>query len=370
MLEGRDRVGGRVWSVPFAGATAERGAEFVMPEYAVMRTLTDRFGLRLVRKGTLYGHREPRGVAGVTLDEVGEGLARVAGMPRRAGEDVAGALRRAGLVHGVREAIAARVEVSCTVAAGDLDESALHEGAGAFGDFATHTIEGGNDVLARALASELGDRLRLSAPVHEVHWGGDAVRVSGPGVEAAADRLVLAIPASVTDEIGFDPPLPPAKRRALADVRVGHAAKLFVRLSAPAPPSATLSVPERYWCYTQLGADGAPLPFVGAFAGTAEALAALAVQDGPERWLRSLAALRPDLALDPGEALVATWSDDPWVRGSYSARSTGSPLDTAALAAPVGPIVFAGEHTAGEWHGLMEGGLRSGIRAARQLLEA
>ncbi len=369
MLEARDRVGGRVWSVPFAGATAERGAEFVMPEYAVMRALVDRFGLSLVRKGTLYGHRQLRGVPGVTLSEVGEGLAQVAAMPRRAGEDVAAALRRAGLAPEVREAIASRVEVSCTVGADDLDESTLHEGAGAFGRFDTHTIEGGNDMLARALASELSERLRLSAPVHDVRWAGAGVRVSGPGVEAAADRLVLAVPASVIGEIVFDPPLPPAKRRALADVRFGEAAKLFVRLNAPAPPSATLSVPERYWCYTQLGADGQPLPFVGAFAGTARALDALAVHDGPGRWLRSLAALRPDLALDPGEALIATWSDDRWVRGSYSARSIGSPMDTAALVAPVGPIAFAGEHTAGEWHGLMEGGLRSGIRAARQLLD-
>jgi len=28
---------------------------------------------------------------------------------------------------------------------------------------------------------------------------------------------------------------------------------------------------------------------------------------------------------------------------------------------------YAGEHTAGEWHGLMEGALRSGLRAAADL---
>jgi monoamine oxidase len=57
-----------------------------------------------------------------------------------------------------------------------------------------------------------------------------------------------------------------------------------------------------------------------------------------------------------------------WPGGAYSARSLSSPLDDESLAAPVGPIAFAGEHTAGNWHGLMEGALRSGLRAAAQCL--
>jgi monoamine oxidase len=194
------------------------------------------------------------------------------------------------------------------------------------------------------------------------------VRVDGAGFEAAGDALVLAVPATVTEQIDFDPPLPAAKTRAIRSVCSGHAAKLFVRLRAAAEPSATLSVPERYWCYTQLGADGEPLPFVAAFAGTSAALRALRVTEGPERWLDSLAALRPDLSLDRSVTLLSQWDPDPWARGAYSARSARSPMDDAELGRRVGPIAFAGEHTAGQWHGLMEGALRSGTRAARELL--
>ena len=61
MLEARDRVGGRVWSVPFAGAVVERGAEFILPHDKTVIATADRLGLALVRKGTLYGNREPRG---------------------------------------------------------------------------------------------------------------------------------------------------------------------------------------------------------------------------------------------------------------------------------------------------------------------
>ncbi len=50
--------------------------------------------------------------------------------------------------------------------------------------------------------------------------------------------------------------------------------------------------------------------------------------------------------------------------------SATSPLDTDALRRSVGPLFFAGEHTAGAWHGLMEGALRSGARAAQELVQA
>ena len=87
-----------------------------------------------------------------------------------------------------------------------------------------------------------------------------------------------------------------------------------------------------------------------------------------ERWVAALLALRDDLDLDTEGALLSSWDDDPWVRGSYSARTTSSPLRDDDLAMPIGPLFFAGEHTAGEWHGLMEGALRSGSRAAEQVL--
>jgi monoamine oxidase len=166
----------------------------------------------------------------------------------------------------------------------------------------------------------------------------------------------------------FDPPLPDAIQQALAAVRYGQAAKLHVPLAAPAEPSAVLAVAGRYWTYTQLGADGAPAPFAASFAGSPGALARLRVDFGKSTWLASVAALRPELELAADGALLTTWQDDPWARGAYSAPSWASPLDSVELARPVGPLAFAGEHTAGQWHGLMEGALRSGLRAAKDTL--
>jgi monoamine oxidase len=209
--------------------------------------------------------------------------------------------------------------------------------------------------------------VHVGSPVESVVWSDHSVRLQGGGFEVDADAAVLAAPAKAVERIGFDPPLPPAKAIALAGVRYGQAAKLHVPLRSPFEPSAVLAVPDRYWTYTQLGPDGLPAGFAAAFAGTEGALERLHVGEGPEGWLEALAGLRPELDLEPEDATLTVWSDDPWTLGAYSAPSASSPLQTEELQRSVGPLAFAGEHTAGEWHGLMEGALRSGVRAAADL---
>ena len=83
---------------------------------------------------------------------------------------------------------------------------------------------------------------------------------------------------------------------------------------------------------------------------------------GRSAWLESLVALRPELALEPEAAVLSTWDDDPWAGAAYSISPP--PELTAALAEPVGPLRFAGEHVGGAFNGLMEGAIRSGRAAA------
>ena len=365
VLEARDRVGGRVHSTALPnGAVVELGAEFVLPGNDVVRDYADRLGLTLFEKGTLYGDRDPRGGPALTRAELQEGLAALSDPGQGS---VADALERRVGSPGARAAIGARVAVSTAYELDDQSAAVLAEGAAGFGDYPTFSIAGGNDGLARALASRL--RVELAAPVERIAWHGDGVVVTAGGDELTAAACVVATPAPHALAIAFDPPLPAWKRDALAAVHYGHAAKLHLPLAAAAPPSATLSVPGRFWIWTQNAPDGGPLPAASSFAGSPSALARLGVERGAADWLAAVRRLRPDLVLADAEPLLATWADDPWARGAYSAQSLSSPLDEEALARPLGPIAFAGEHTAGEWHGLMEGALRSGTRAAAQVRE-
>jgi monoamine oxidase len=346
VFEARDRVGGRVHSRTLDdGATIELGAEFILPGHDLLRATAERLKLPLYEKGTRYGDREPR--PPVRREELLSAIARL-----RDAHDgtVTSSLDALRLPPDVRDALTARVEISTAYPASDQAASVLADSGTAFGDFPSHGIDGGNQRLATALARDLS--VNVNAPVQHVTWTERGVRVH----DADFDACVIAVPASVMDAIDFVPPLPERKQRAVDGVRYGHAAKLFLRLAAPAEPSATLAVHDRFWAYTQLAPDGSALPVLAAFAGTQGGVDALTAQAVRE--------LRPDLMFGDDEPVLSTWHDDPWVRAAYSARSVASPLEDAALAEPVGPLAFAGEHTAGEWHALMEGALRSGLRAA------
>ena len=369
VLEARDRVGGRVWSVPFGeGAVVERGAEFILPGYDSMTALAVRFGIPLVLKGTPYGRRVPIGEEAVSQSALETAFDRIAG------ESTADAASAGDLIFGldldppVSTLIRTRIAISNGHPVDDLAASVLDEGASTFGDFENHTLEGGNMRLAEALAAELGEVVHLSSPVRRVQWSQDAVNVATDDAEVETDAVVVAIPTAPLAEIEFDPPLEGATADALRAVTYGQNSKLFLRMRSPAQPSAIMSVAGHFWTYTQLGADGEPAPFVTGYTGTQSAIDALGGADGVERWVAALVALREDLDLEPESAMLSSWHDDPWVRGSYSARSLSSPLRDDDLVKPIGPLYFAGEHTAGEWHGLMEGALRSGRRAAEQIL--
>jgi monoamine oxidase len=369
VLEARDRIGGRVWSEPFAGGVAERGAEFVFPGDDAVHAAVERLGLRLAPKGVWYGEREPCGGAPVPSTELEAAVQRLGSATTGAADQsVADTLALLGLSAAVREAIEARIEVSSAYPAAELDTTVLAETGASFGRFETATIEGGNSRLAEALAAPLGAAVRRRAPVQRIEWDERSVRIRADGLSLEADRAVLALPGPATAAVAFVPPLPEQKARAFADLRYGQAAKLHVALRAPAAPSATLAVPDRFWCYTQLGPDGRPAPFVTAFAGTSAALERLKIDEGSAIWLAVLRARRPDLDLDSHQVLLTTWHDDPWAGGAYSARSLTSPLAGEELARPLGPLAFAGEHTAGGFHGLMDGALRSGLRAAEDVL--
>jgi monoamine oxidase len=362
VLEARDRVGGRVHSQRLDnGAVVELGAEFVLPGYDVLRETAGRLGLALYEKGTLYGDREPRGGPPVSRDEL---IAAATALREPAEGSIAEALERLVPSEGARAVVAARLAVSSGFELDDQDAATLAEGAASFGDFPSHGVVGGNDRIALALADRLGDAVHTATPASRVAWLADGVLVRAGDAEVAADACVIAAPAPHAVELDWDPPLPDWKREALAAVRYGQAAKLFVPLVAPAPPSQTLSVPLRFWTWTQHGVAAA-----SSFAGTSSALERLEVDRGPETWADAVRQLRPDLEYAAAPPLLSTWHDDPWARGAYSALALSSPIDDAALARPVGPVVFAGEHTAGHWHALMEGALRSGVRAASQVEE-
>jgi monoamine oxidase len=367
VFEARDRVGGRVWSRRLEnGALVEMGAEFVLPGASTLEGLVDRLGLDFWDKGMFYGDREPRGGIGVDPVQLHAATEAIAAAFVDRPDGPLGMSARSFLdgldLHpGAREAIEARLEISCVSTADRIDATALG-GLAAHSHDACPSIAGGNQSIALALAEQLGATLRLRSPVDRIAWREDGASVSAAGAEVEVDLVVLALPATVVGRIAFSPALPESLAKAYADVELGHAAKLFVPLMQTPGPTAVMAVAERYWTWTAT-ADGVVQPVLHAFAGSAPALAGLDVAEGAETWLASVTRLRPELQLDPGGVILSTWADDPWVAAAYSTR-----VPPAQAWAPAGPFHVCGEHTAGDLHALMEGALRSGVRAAEEIL--
>ena len=376
VLEARDRAGGRVWSaelVPGDPRTViERGAEFVLDGYDVMRAVLGELGLGLADTGMSYYQRDYRDGPAATDQDVARCAATVAEAAARAAPGTS----LAGVVAGWEEspALAAylsRVEVTNGVRAGVLAAVAVSDVTAGFGRQPSWRVAGGNQRLADGLAGRLGASVRPGSPVRAVHHDQRGVRVLTDDGEAAGDAVIVALPLAVLRGLPFSPPVPDSLRRAWQRAGLAHNAKLHLPLTRRAALSAVQSVAGKFWTWTAADATGQVQPVVHAFGGTPAGLAALAVADGPATWASRVAALRPDLAVDGDRALLTTWNDDPWAGESYSALTVDAAAgDEEILAAPAGRVHFAGEHTAGDWAGLMEGALRSGERAAREVLAA
>jgi monoamine oxidase len=375
VLEARDRVGGRVWSaelVPGDPRTVvERGAEFVLDGYDVMRILLSDLGLDIADTGMSYYEREPRGgEEPVTKREVTECAQVVAAAadapPQMSLAEAASAWR------GSPAALAAflsRVTVTNGIGEDRLSAASV---AGIASDLQwrpTWRVAGGAQQLAAGLAARLGSAVHLRTPVASIEHDEDGVRVRTDDSEVTADAVIAALPMAVLRELPFSPELPGYLRSAWRRAGLAHNAKLHLPLTAPAAISAVQSVPGRYWTWTATDGSGQVQPVLHAFAGTEEGLAALKVSDGPATWAQNVSALRPELAVSADRALLTTWNDDPWTGESYTARTIDKVAgDDQLIAAPVGRVHFAGEHTAGSRAGLMEGALRSGVRAADEVL--
>ena len=375
VFEARDRVGGRVWSQQLlpgrTDTVIERGAEFVLDGYTVLRDLAARFDLELAPSGMSYYVREPRNAA---ADLTAADVAAAAAALRTAAQDSArnttldAFLRDADVDPAAADVLRARAAISCAAPEDELSAHVLAESLAAAQPLPSARVAGGNQGVATKLATTLGDRVRLRRPVSAVRTTAEGVEITVGGSIVSGDAVVLAVPLPMLEQLDMQPGFPDAQRNAMARLVRGHAAKLHVPLAAPVETSAVLDVAHRFWCWTATDRSGTVQPVVHCFSGSRPALERLQVQQGPATWLDALRRVRPDLDLVEDQAALTTWDDNPWSGLAYCALGArAEPHDADLVRQPIGRVHIAGEHTAGEWIGLMEGALRSGIRAADEV---
>ena len=371
VLEARDRVGGRVHSVELDnGEIAELGAEWIFAEDDVLQATIDRLGLVACEARVDYLRREPRGTNAVSMAELDAfleaadaHLAAVEPAERSMGEAL-------DLVPGDDRARAvARARLTGTFA-NDLSLVAWrpgwHAGQLAAEPAVYRRMERGNRSIADAAAAELAD-VRLGVRATEVRQDARGVEVDA-GDTIHADAVVVAVPVRLVAELAFDPPLEADQRAAFEGLPMGVASKLAVPLEGGPERCAIQCADLPFWFWVADGAGGTRR-VVTSFAGSQIPQGPLETATGdPRAWIRRIRELAPELR-PSGTAVMKVWAEDPLARGAYSAWDGTSLGRRHQFERMHGSVAFAGEHTAGEHSGTMEGALRSGRRAAGQVLE-
>ncbi|MEI5102691.1 FAD-dependent oxidoreductase [Streptomyces sp. PmtG] len=242
--------------------------------------------------------------------------------------------------------------------------------AGAEAETAAALFTQGADGPARSIAAELGDAIRLNTPVTSLHDTGDAVLVAG----LRAERAIVAIPPPLAGRIRYTPRLPAVRDQLTQRMPMGSALKTFAVYDDPFWRAEGLSG-------LALDLDG-PMTFDVSRPGgpgllctltTGRAAQELARLDPGERrvtMLRSLVRAYGPRAAHAVDWREKNWSDDEYCRGGYNAYFPPGVLTTvgSALRTPVGRVHWAGSETATQWAGYIEGAIRSGERAADEVL--
>jgi monoamine oxidase len=234
-----------------------------------------------------------------------------------------------------------------------------------------HILDGYDRAVARLAA---GLEIRLGCPVERVAWGEGGVELGLAGGERLwARRAIVTLPLGVLQagRPAFAPALPPAKREAIGAIAMGQVTKLLLWFDRPLWPEMTALSTDGAVA-TWWPVESAATPTLMGYTGGPAALrlAALGAAAAIEAGLRELSAL---LDVDAAAACiggrVADWSRDPWSLGAYTYSPLGMGDARASLAAPLGPLHFAGEATATGGHlATVHGAIESGRRAADEVL--
>jgi monoamine oxidase len=367
VLEARDRVGGRVFSHSLGnGEIVELGGEWIAGSQEPVVELARELGLRLIDTGMDFIARQA--VGEIRVDEaeqmrLNENLTHLC---RSMGKQVMAEISASELLETLdsegpaMDVLRSRLTGTSgidlvQVAAAEIDE------AFGIGDEVRYCrVEGGNDALARTMATDLD--VRLDETVTAIHHGPDRVEVESGGGSMSGRALVMAVPLPVLNRLVFDPGLPEPVSVVIDTLQMGSAAKVAAP-SAATPPMfrrQDLDIPAWYW--TGAAGEGRPRRAVTGFAGTAEG--ARTLLDDPMGRLMSAA---PEVSVI-GPPVVMDWSSDPRSGGCYSVIGPGQRRTLDLLIGPMGAIYLAGEHVNGS--GTMSGAIESGEAAARNVLRS
>lgn len=415
VLEARDRVGGRVFTITRPGSSEERnlvldlGGQWLGPGQTDALRLVQELGLHTVPVAVhgrsiwllngerhLGGPRVPPIGSHALLDLMIAG-SRLALMYRRVPPDAPWTASKAEQwdlqsaedwlsrhVHTDAGRALIRLFIEGNMAITSSETSLLGllfdiRTAGSLYNVAraeTFRLLEGTQEFARRLAIPIWDNISFEDPVLSIRHNDKYVEVESNSMVVNCRRVAVCVPPPLANEIQYDPSLPDERCRFLSNVQMGSCIKFHA------------AYPEPFWRERGLNGqavsdkdvvgltyDNSPhgahhgvlVGFV--LADRARQLSKLETSKKKHEIALSLGRIFSPDAADPESITIQDWNNDVWTRGAYAAHFPPSVWTTVgrSFRAPCGRIHWGGTETSIEWHGYMEGALRSGMRVAREM---
>ena len=410
ILEARDRIGGRIWTLhpDTLSVPLELGAEFVHGGAPEIYEIASDAKLRTI---DIAGRRWVGAVGRLQItDDFWERLDHVMGRldeKRKPDRSFADALARMRNLDAKDRLIATQwVEGFQAADTTLISERSLAEGGSPKDDVRERRIGRvieGYDSVVNALAGRVLDKIQLGVVTTGVRWRKGHVDVMSrdhggePKPAVSAKAAIVTVPLGVLHAtpgapgaIEFDPPLRDTQRAASMLV-MGGVIRVVLQLDRPFWTEERFAVhmgDERFDTLSFLQARARlafpvwwtqyPIraPLLVAWRGGPGALAMATqprdavVSSAIESLAKILGMSRRTIDKHVVAGHMHDWINDPFSRGAYSYAGVGGDTAGEELAKPVqGTLYFAGEHTDSEGrNGTVHGAIASGWRAADAVL--
>lgn len=243
-----------------------------------------------------------------------------------------------------------------------------------------YRIVGGNDLLPRAFAEKLKERIHYGTPVVRIEQDSNRVRAIAVRSETHqnfdGDYMICAIPFPPLRRVEVQPAFSDLRRKAITELRYDSVTRVILQCRSRfwekdgCNGFGASDLPQEIFhlTYGQPGTRG----LLAAYMLTSVGLRAAAM-DSESRIAfvsQEVEKVHPGLLDNLEGSFTKVWTADPWAGGAGSNPSPGQITTLCVgLEQPEGRVHFAGEHISA-WPYWMQGALQSGLRAAKEVHEA
>ncbi len=415
VLEARDRVGGRLYSVATPHGAVDLGARFVGPDQPRMSALLRLHGLRTETQleegersfelaGKVQKARKslPRVSPRAYLDLFRatrriEGMQSQVPLPQPWESSHAKAWDSRTMATFLAEetsneealaALALAVRVLCAREPSQVSVLAFAASLAATGGWTqrlrfregalSERILPAADELARRLAAKLEGSIVLGAQALAIEQDDRGVRVRTRDRTFAASHAIVAMSPALSARLDYVPALPAPRAQLLSRMPsgavvctvVGYGAPFWRRQGLSGSAYGDAGPAQIVFDASLDGGEKAALGVLTLGLRAVE-LSGCSPAERKSIVLESLAKFFGPLATAPRFYVEKDWSADDLSLGGYLAVPAPGVLMACrnAIRRPAGRIHWAGSETAVEWTGLLEGAAESGERTAQEILQ-